>query len=69
MKLTKNQLKQIQEIEKKVANVCDNNNGKNYDDWKLTTLENLENECLYCGDFCEKKYCNNDCKKAYEQDN
>ena len=31
--------------------------------------EELENECLYCGEECEKTYCDKECRKAYEQDN
>ncbi len=31
--------------------------------------EELENECLYCGEECEKTYCNKECKKAYECEN
>ena len=42
----------------------------NYENHKLDTPpEAPENECLYCGEFCEKTYCNSDCKKAYECDN
>ena len=31
--------------------------------------ETPENECVYCGEPCDKTYCNNDCKKAYESEN
>jgi hypothetical protein len=31
--------------------------------------EELENECLYCGEECEHTYCNRECKKAYELEN
>ncbi len=31
--------------------------------------EELENECLYCGEECESRYCNKECKKAYESEN
>ena len=31
--------------------------------------EKLDNECLYCGEECEKTYCNKNCKKAYELEN
>lgn len=36
----------------------------NYDQWKLETPEEPENECSYCGVPCEKTYCSKDCKKA-----
>jgi hypothetical protein len=42
---------------------------ENYDNWKQQTPEHLENECAFCGEPCEKRYCDNQCKKAYEQDN
>jgi hypothetical protein len=32
-------------------------------------LEELENECRFCGEESEKTYCNKDCKKAYECEN
>ena len=32
-------------------------------------IEELENECLYCGETCEKTYCDKNCKKAYESEN
>ena len=42
----------------------------NYDDYKLKNPpEELDNECLYCGEPCDKSYCDKNCKKAYEQDN
>ncbi len=28
-----------------------------------------ENECAFCGEPCEKRYCDRNCKKGYEQDN
>jgi len=31
--------------------------------------EELENECGFCGYECERTYCSNDCKKAYESEN
>jgi len=31
--------------------------------------DQLENECLYCGEPCEKTYCNSECRKAYECEN
>jgi len=31
--------------------------------------EELENECLYCGEQCYKTYCDKGCKKAYESEN
>lgn len=42
----------------------------NYDNWKQQAPpEELQNECAYCGEPCEKRYCDNECKKAYENDN
>lgn len=41
----------------------------NYDNWKQQTPEYPENECAFCGEPCEGRYCDNNCKKAYEQDN
>ena len=32
-------------------------------------LEELENECRFCGEESEKTYCNEECKKAYESEN
>ena len=41
----------------------------NLDDWKLEPQEDeLENECLYCGEQCEKAFCNKQCEKAYFND-
>ncbi len=31
--------------------------------------EELENECDYCGKPSRDRYCNKECKKAYEADN
>lgn len=31
--------------------------------------EELEDECVYCGEPCNGTYCDKECKKAYEQDN
>jgi len=31
--------------------------------------DELDNECLYCGEKCEHTYCDKECKKAYECDN
>lgn len=31
--------------------------------------EEKENECLFCGEECEKTYCDSNCRKAYEQEN
>ncbi len=31
--------------------------------------EDKENECAYCGEPSEGRYCSNDCKKGYESDN
>lgn len=30
--------------------------------------EDLENTCNYCGENCAKEFCDNNCKKAYEND-
>ncbi len=30
--------------------------------------EEKENKCAYCGEPCEKEFCNKECKKAYEND-
>lgn len=32
-------------------------------------IEELENECRYCGEPCDKTYCDKNCKKAYESEN
>ena len=32
-------------------------------------IEELENECLYCGEECETTYCCRECKKADEEEN
>jgi hypothetical protein len=42
---------------------------ENYDKWKLDNPENPENECAFCGELCYGRYCDNQCKKAYEKDN
>lgn len=42
---------------------------ENYDNWKLDTPEHPESECAFCGEPCNGRYCDNQCKKAYEQDN
>lgn len=31
--------------------------------------EELENNCDYCGEPCEGRFCNSDCKKAHQYDN
>jgi len=31
--------------------------------------EEKENECGYCGEPCDKHFCNRECSKAYDQDN
>lgn len=28
-----------------------------------------EDECEFCGEPCEKSFCNSDCRKAYDKDN
>lgn len=35
----------------------------------LNPDEAPENECGFCGEECEKTYCNSNCRKAYEQEN
>ena len=42
---------------------------ENYDNWKQQTPDNPENECAFCGEPCEEKYCDSNCKKAYEHEN
>lgn len=42
----------------------------NYDNWKQQTPpEDSQNECAYCGEPCEGRYCDKNCKNAYENDN
>ena len=42
----------------------------NYDNYKQQTPpEEPQNECAYCGEHCEGRYCDKQCKKAYENDN
>lgn len=42
----------------------------NYDNYKQQTPpEEQQNECAYCGEHCEGRYCDKQCKKAYENDN
>ena len=31
--------------------------------------EELENNCIYCGEDCNSQYCSKECKKAYESEN
>lgn len=41
----------------------------NYDEWKTDNNENdKDNECEYCGEPCEKSFCNDYCKKGYAYD-
>lgn len=30
--------------------------------------EEKEKECDYCGEPCDSSFCNNGCRKAYDQD-
>lgn len=39
-----------------------------YDKWKTTQPDELENECLFCGEPCEKTYCCKECRIADNQD-
>jgi hypothetical protein len=42
----------------------------NYDSWKQQEPPSeLENNCAYCGEPCEVRYCSRECKKADELDN
>lgn len=42
----------------------------NYDNYKQQTPpEEPQNECAFCGEACENRYCDKNCKKAYENDN
>lgn len=41
----------------------------NYDNWKTATPpDKPQNECGYCGEPCEREFCNKGCEKAYNQD-
>lgn len=40
---------------------------ENYDNWKLDTPENPENECDFCGEPCDGTYCSKVCKKECER--
>ena len=40
---------------------------ENYDDWKQQTPDYPENECDFCGEPCECRYCSNVCKKECER--
>ena len=31
--------------------------------------EEQNNECEFCGEICEKQYCNKECQRAYIADN
>ncbi len=42
---------------------------KTYDEWKQDFPEELENECGYCGEPCESRFCNKECEMAYIADN
>lgn len=35
----------------------------------LDPEEELENECSYCGEPCEREFCSTQCRKAYMHDN
>jgi len=37
--------------------------------YEKTSEDYPENECRFCGEPCEKTYCSNECKKAYESEN
>ena len=42
----------------------------NYDNWKQQEPPSeLENDCAYCGEPCDGRYCSRECKKADELDN
>lgn len=32
-------------------------------------IERTEDECSFCGEPCNGRYCSNECKKAYESEN
>ena len=43
---------------------------ENYDNWKSQTPnEPKENECNFCGEETNSKYCSTECQKAYEIEN
>ena len=83
MKPTKKQLKEIQEIEKKVSEVCDtkktievyrdeNGHIRNLENGELhfpeqTPDEPMDNHCDFCGEPCEDRYCSKVCKKECER--
>jgi hypothetical protein len=31
--------------------------------------EELDNECGFCGEFCDKDFCCKECEKAYKSEN
>ena len=35
----------------------------------LDPEEELENECAYCGEPCEREFCSPQCRKGYMHDN
>jgi hypothetical protein len=42
----------------------------NYDQWKTEVPPDIpDNNCNYCGEPCEKEFCNKECYKAYVADN
>ena len=32
-------------------------------------LEDMEDECNFCGEQCDNSYCSRECRKAYESEN
>ena len=36
---------------------------------KITPDDDPENECLYCGNLCDKSFCDSNCRKAYFDEN
>ena len=34
-----------------------------------TPPDDLEDECIFCGEPCDGLYCSKECKKAYEAEN
>ena len=37
--------------------------------WEGYPPEEMENECEYCGESCDGRFCNKECEQAYIADN
>ena len=42
---------------------------RTYDDWKTEFPEEELDECGYCGEACNGRFCNKECEMAYIADN